>query len=229
MEIPGCKRIEITGLDRVEVWCAQLDQPPELLTEFAEILSADEKERAARYILGPIRDRFIVGRTILRLLLSNYLNKLPTEIEFAYGAHGKPYLTPETSLNFNLANSEELAVFAFAPTGRIGIDLEFIRPVTEMARIATSYFSEREKQQLFALPEAARQEAFFQCWTRKEAYLKALGDGLTHPLSTFSVTLGPNEPPRLLEVEGDVVEAQRWSLNSFIPSEGFIAALIADI
>lgn len=212
----------------MEVWCARLDQPAEILAELAEVLSSDEQARANRYRFGSIRDRFVVGRAIVRFLLSDYLNLSPTEIEFAYGPHGKPYLTTERPFNFNLANSEDLAVFAFSPNIRLGIDLEFIRPVNEMARIATSYFSELEKKMLFELPKSARLEAFFQCWTRKEAYLKALGEGLTHPLATFSVTLGPNEPPRLLEVEGEPDASQRWNFYSFVPSDGFIAALIAE-
>jgi 4'-phosphopantetheinyl transferase len=162
---------------------------------------------------------------MLRRLLGGFLGLEPERVELRYGPHGKPCVE---GLRFNLAHSHELALYAFSRGRELGVDLERIRPLRDAAAIAERYFSAEENAVLRSLPEIQRHEAFFRCWTRKEAYLKALGDGLARPLDSFDVTLAPGEPARLLRVQGAPDEAARWSLLHLDPAPGFVGALAAE-
>ena len=166
-------------------------------------LSPDERERADRFVFARDRDRFVAGRAFLRLLLAQYLGCEPRALRFRYGPNGKPALADERSdLHFNLAHSGALAVCALARGSELGVDLERLRPIRDAEGVVRSAFSPREVARLESLPETARLRAFYEGWTRKEAFLKALGHGLARPLDSFDVTLGPGEPPRLLRTLG---------------------------
>jgi 4'-phosphopantetheinyl transferase len=168
---------------------------------------------------------------MLRIILGHYLNLEPDQVRFIYGAQGKPALASrrgQDSLDLNLSHSQELALFAVTRRRRVGVDLECIRPIAEAEQIAARTFSAQEYQVWRTLPEAAKQEAFFHCWTRKEAYIKAIGDGLSRPLDRFDVSLAPGEPARLLNVAGHPEEATRWSLKELTPAPGYVAALAVE-
>ncbi len=146
-------------------------------------------------------------------------------------ARGKPILAPfvaDGSLQFNLAHSGELVLYAVTRGRRVGIDVEWMCSFDRFERIAARFFSARERAMLFSLPAVDRRTAFFNCWTRKEAYIKATGDGLARPLHSFTVSLAPDAPPQLLETDGDAAEAARWSLYSLTPAAGFAAALAVE-
>jgi 4'-phosphopantetheinyl transferase len=178
----------------VHVWRLPLDQPGEHGTYLRSLLSADEEERAQRFRFPRDRERFVVCRGLLRVLLGRYLSCHPGRLRFAYGAHGKPALAGGAAagrLCFNVAHSEGLALIAVARGREVGVDLECLRPETATEQLATSCFSARELEALRALPQQVRTEAFFRCWTRKEAYLKATGTGLSLGLDRFDVTLRP--------------------------------------
>ena len=210
----------------VHVWLASLDQLH--VRQLAQTLSEEELARADRFHFHRDRERFIVCRGVLRTILSRYLCVEPCRLRICYGPYGKPYLEEEVEedkLQFNLSHSRGLALYAFTRGRNIGVDLEYIRRMTDFGQIAARFFSRNENSALNALPESQRQEAFFNCWTRKEAYIKAIGNGLMHPLNSFDVSLAPGEPARLLNVEGDPQEASRWSLKSLNPAPGYIAAL----
>jgi len=128
-------------------------------------------------------------------------------------------------LSFNVAHSHEIALFAFTPQGEVGVDVEYQRDLPDLAQVAERFFSARENEELQGLPADQQREAFYNCWTRKEAFIKALGDGLTHPLDTFVVTLASGEPARLLQVDGDPQEAGRWRFEALYPGQGYTAAL----
>jgi 4'-phosphopantetheinyl transferase len=145
--------------------------------------------------------------------------------------HGKPYLAAKFNpgdLRFNLAHSNELAVYAFALGREIGIDVEHVHALPDAEQIAARFFSAQENVVLRMLPEGQRLEAFFNCWTRKEAYIKAIGEGLSHPLDQFQVSLSPEEPTRLLNVEGSPEEVTRWSIAPWVPAAGYVAALVVE-
>jgi 4'-phosphopantetheinyl transferase len=195
------------------------------------LLSADEAQRAARYGFARDRRRFVVARATLRILLGRYLNLEPGRVRFCYGTHGKPALDAlqcEGDLRFSLAHSEDLALYAIASGREVGVDLEWVRPLADLRQIAETFFSARERAALFELEPAHRPEAFYACWTRKEAYLKARGEGLALPLDQFDVSLAPGEPARLLGVRGDPRERQRWSLHALAPAAGCVAALAVE-
>ncbi|CAG0930688.1 4'-phosphopantetheinyl transferase [Thermoflexales bacterium] len=205
----------------VHVWYVSLEQPAPLTHQLEQLLSSDERERAARFHFEHDRRRFIVGHGALRTLLGRYLQVEPTRLEFCYGAYGKPYLAEESTggaLRFNLAHSHELAVYAFTREGEVGIDIEHIHPLADLDHIAARFFSKAESTILLGLPEDQRLMAFFNCWTRKEAYIKARGEGLSHPLDQFQVSLIPGEPTQLLKVEGSPEEVSRWFMTAFVPS-----------
>jgi len=217
--------------DEIHVWRAGLDEPEGKVRRLARLLSDEERERADRFVLDRVRRRFIVGRALLRTILGRYLGPSPDQIRFAYGAHGKPALAPpddEAGLRFNVSHSDGLALYAIGRGREIGVDVERIRPLPGAERIAERFFSLPERTALQALPASAKLEAFFTCWTRKEAYIKARGDGLGHPLDQFAVTLAPGEPARLWPAGADDGhEVSRWSLEALPPAPGYVAAVAA--
>jgi 4'-phosphopantetheinyl transferase len=213
----------------VHIWQLSLEQSPATMSRLSELLAADEKERARRFHFEADRRHFIAGRGWLRMLLARYLGIPPTEIEFTYSEYGKPQIgalnEPEPPLNFNLAHSKGVALYAFTRLGEIGVDIEYIRPEFPDEEIARRFFSASEVARLKDLPIATRPQAFFNCWTRKESFIKAKGLGLSLPLDQFDVTLDPAEPVALLRTSWDENEAAQWSLQTIETAPGYAAAV----
>lgn len=215
----------------VHVWRASLDQSPESVARLAELLGEDERERAARFFFEKDRRRFTVARGILRTLLAGYLGIRPEAVRFRYGLRGKPFLEPEggaETLRFNLSHSNEMALLAFSPGRELGIDIEWMRANLACEQIAERFFSPSEVGTLRSLPPEVRPRAFFTCWTRKEAFIKARGTGLSSPLAEFDVSLAPGEPARLLRTAWDRDEAARWELRELHPAPNYAAALAVE-
>ncbi|MFZ0638724.1 MAG: 4'-phosphopantetheinyl transferase superfamily protein [Candidatus Acidiferrales bacterium] len=218
----------VLGCDEVHVWRATLDQTPSQIQSFLHNLSADEQARAKRFHFQRDRERFIVARGVLRAILAGYLNKAPECLSFCYSSYGKPTLAEESgwdATRFSVSHSQGVALYAFTRGREVGIDLEHIRFDMAVAEIAERFFSRREVATLRALPTDLQQQAFFCCWTRKEAYIKARGEGLSLPLDQFDVSVGPGEPAAILGTQRDPSEASCWSLQEFVPAPGYVAAL----
>ena len=211
--------------EEVHVWRTRLEQPLELQESYLRTLAEDERVRANRFHFDQHRRHFVVARGFLRALLARYLDTTPEAVRFAYGPYGKPVLEGESSLRFNASHSGDWAVYAFVQDHEVGIDVEEIKEDFGTEGIAERFFSTGEVQTLNALPEAEKPAAFFRCWTRKEAYIKAIGSGLSHPLDSFDVTLAPGEPAALLRSEREPVSLARWSLFNLDVAEGYAAAL----
>jgi 4'-phosphopantetheinyl transferase len=212
----------------VHVWTTSLDAAAGRLEEAASILSVDERARAGRFHFDRDRRRFIVGRAMLRALLGSYLEMDPASLTFEYGPAGKPTLglgTAGPDLKFNVAHSGALALYAVTWHCEVGIDIERLRMIPEVEKIAGHYFSPGENAQLRSLPWARRSEAFLIGWTRKEAYLKARGIGLS-ALEEIEVSLLPNELELRSRVEGDPLATGSWSLCDLHPGSGYVAALV---
>jgi 4'-phosphopantetheinyl transferase len=215
----------------VEVVVAGLDIGPQAVRAAAALLSEAELRRAGRFAFERDRRRYTVARARLRQLLAQRLASPPQAIELAYGRQGKPALAarhPGPDLRFNVSHCDDLAVYAFAWGREVGIDVEAVRPLCDAADIAARFFSRRESEAYHALEPGDRPLGFFNCWTRKEAFIKALGEGLSHPLERFDVSLAPGEPARLLSVADTPGEACGWQLRSFCPAPGFVAAVVAE-
>ena len=214
--------------DEMHVWRARLDRGPAVVRAMRDTLTPDERERADRFRFEKDRVRFVVARGALRDILGRYLGSPPGAISFSPGEFGKPELAgaaAESRLRFNVSHSDGLALYAVNREREVGVDLELLREDFAGLEIAERFFSPREVQALRALPRESRAAAFFNCWTRKEAYIKARGEGLSHPLHGFTVSLAPGEPAELLATDDDPAEAARWSLVELSPAEGFAAAL----
>ena len=217
------------GEDEVHVWQARLDAPAPRIDALRDTLSPDERERAARFRFERDRERFIVARGLLRRLLGEYLDLSPEQIRFGYGPRGKPFLAePDDTLRFNLSHAGQIVLYALTRRRRIGIDIEHVRPVAALDTLCRHWLSPRENAMLSDLGDEARLLGFFNCWTRKEAYVKARGDGLDHPLDRFTVSLLPGEPARLLAVQDDPDESARWSLQALTPAPDYVAALAVE-
>ena len=217
--------------DEVHVWWASLDPSASHVQRLAQLLSADEYMRAERFHFERDRKRFIVGRGLLRTILGRYLQTEPSRLQFRYTFHGKPALTEAFDgdmVNFNVSHSQGLALYAVTRGREIGVDLECVRPISDAEQIAGRFFSARENAVFRTLPARKKLAAFFNCWTRKEAYLKAIGDGLARPLDQFDVSLAPGEPARLLHTEGDPQEVSRWILQELTPAPGYVATLAVE-
>ena len=212
----------------VHVWRASLEQPPEVVQRLLRTLDTDEQTRAGRFHFEKHRRRFGVGRGVLRLLLGRYLEVKPEEVRFAYGPYGKPELDAARharALRFNASHSHELAVYAFVQDHDVGIDVEHVKEDFATQEIAERFFSEFENEVLRALPREQQAAGFFRCWTRKEAYIKAIGSGLSHPLDQFDVTLAPDEPATLLRDRRDAEVATRWEMFNLDLPAGYLGAL----
>lgn len=221
----------VIGCDEVHVCQAELDQPPSQVQSFFDTLAADERARAGRFYFAEDRARYIAARGMLRAILGRYLQRAPESLTFFYGARGKPALSAETggdAIRFNVSHSHGVAFYAVARGREVGIDLERIRCDVAVAEIAERFFSRREAAILRTLPSEAQHQAFFHCWTRKEAYIKAHGEGLSLPLDQFDVSLAPGDPAAILGTRPDPSEASRWSLQDLSAAPGYVAALAAE-
>ena len=210
----------------IHVWRARLDCHESLLPQFEATLSSDETSRAERFHFSTHRNGYVIGRGILRELLARYLGGSPAELEFRYGPWGKPCLrleNPSQSVQFNVSHSQGWALLAFAVGRSLGVDVEFVRADVAAEEIAERYFSAREIAELRALPQAMLAEGFFLCWTRKEAYIKARGEGLQIPLDSFHVSLTPGGPELL---EGP--DSSQWDVHSLSPGPRYVGALVAE-
>jgi 4'-phosphopantetheinyl transferase len=194
-------------------------------------LSTDEIERAERFRFGRDRARFILARGTLRTLLGHYLGADPASLSFSHNDYGKPALAGEwtgSGVNFNLSHSHEVVLYAFARGRAVGIDVEHVRPELSGEDIAARFFSAPETEALRSQPPNTRPSAFFSCWTRKEAYIKARGEGLSYALDRFAVSVDSGAQDVVLDVFGDAAESRRWTIISLLPDEGYVAALAAE-
>jgi 4'-phosphopantetheinyl transferase len=217
--------------DDIHLWRGRLDQPPWRVQQLAQTLSADERARANRFRFEIHRARFIVARATLRVILSHYLDIEPDQVQLCYGPHGKPYLHEDMNqalIRFSVAHSHQLAVYALTRAREIGIDLEYTHPVPHIEQTAAGFMTRGELARLSALPAGQQQEAFYLCWTCKEAYVKARGVGLGQPLERLEVSITPGRPACLLGIVGNPRETCRWSLHSFTPAPGYLAALAVE-
>jgi 4'-phosphopantetheinyl transferase len=191
-----------------------------------ELLDADERERAARFVFQRHRDHFAVGRARLRLVLGRYLGADPAALRFSYGFAGKPELTPPC-FPFNVSHSDGLALIAIGGPGRLGIDIERVRPRKDPGSFRY-FFAPAEQAALQALPPEMQERAFYTCWTRKEAYIKGRGDGLGFGLDRFEVSVSPVVPAKLLRVLDDPEEPSRWEMRSLDPAPDYAATLAVE-
>ena len=204
---------------RVHVWRISLKEEYTNASWYEECLSFDEKDKSRRYRFQHSRNDYVITRGTLRHLLGRYLNKDPRTIQFTYNPFGKPSLANPTlkGITFNVSHSNEYALVGFTVKKEIGIDVEYIRPETLNERVAESFFSNKEAKMLSELPRELQVYGFFNCWTRKEAYIKAKGEGLTIPLNQFDVSLHPDEPAALLHSNLDPTDVSKWTLIAIRP------------
>jgi 4'-phosphopantetheinyl transferase len=210
----------------VHVWTASLERSTERVAQMRGLLASDERHQADRFRFERDRARYTVGRALLRALLSRYVQAPPADLDFEYGEYRKPMLAHGPW--FNVSHSGPTALFAFTSATEIGVDVELDHADFARERIAERFFSPSEVHVLRSLPADAQPRAFLTCWTRKEAFIKARGDGLSLPLDSFDVTLAPNVPAGLLRTAWCKEEPRRWWLQDLSdPDDGYIAALAA--
>ena len=209
------------------IWHIDLNESADAEFRWHEFLSADEKERAVRFHFERDRKNFSATRGLLRIVLAQYLGKSPQEITFCYAEKGKPALAKALydngNIQFNVSHSGEAALFGFTRKKQIGVDIEHIRRDVEIRTIARRFFSAQEQAELTTFPEAQQIQLFFRIWTLKESFIKALGEGLSHPLDQFDVSVDPNSPPTL-STRPNAFDAQRWHLQVLDAGADYAAA-----
>lgn len=217
-------RLDLTEAE-VHIWAMSLARRRQV--DFEDILSEDEMERAERFVFEKDRVHFVAARGGLRLILGRYLGRDPDQVVFGYSERGKPYLegAPQ-GLQFNVSHTEDLALYAMVRDREVGVDVEYRgRKVKERERIAERFFPRAEYEAFLEVPDNQKQEAFLNCWTRKEAFIKALGEGLYYPLDAFVVTLTPGEDTQLVHIRGDSGTAKEWTLHHLDPGPDYIGAV----
>ncbi len=207
------------------IWVVDLIAKESNIESYYDILSDDECIRAKKFKFVNDRNKFIVCRGVLRELSAKLLDKTAQTIAFNYGEFGKPYFAHDTTLNFNVSHSGDLAVICFLDNPTFGIDIELIKNDFDVLDIATNFFSESEIMALKETPKEIQPLAFYRCWTRKEAFIKAEGSGLSFPLDSFAVSMDSDDTASLLETKWDSREKEAWELYSFIPVQHYRAAL----
>ena len=219
------------GEGEVHVWRACLDVTVEELQVRSKLMKEEERARGARYLRAEVGSRFVAGRGLLRRLLGMYLGTDAAEVEFTFNSFGKPALAAKHGagdLRFNVSHSHDWALIAFTRGRELGVDIERVRPDFATREIAQRFFSPSEARRLIALPAATQTEAFFQCWTRKEGYIKARGEGLSRGLDSFEVAFGPGVDAAVLNALDDASPTARWLVLDLQPAQGFAGALVVE-
>jgi 4'-phosphopantetheinyl transferase len=217
--------------EEVHVWRASCSLPAEVMRALRGLLSEDEAARADRFRFARDRDDFTVARGGLRVILGRYTGRAPGSLRFIYSPYGKPSLDEGAggvALRFNLSHSGGVALYAVTVGREVGVDVEQVREEMDCVGVADRFFSANEVKVLQSLAPEARTRAFFDCWARKEAYIKARGEGLSLPLDSFDVSLAPGEPAALLRTRGDAAEAARWTLRELSAGRDYAAALAVE-
>jgi 4'-phosphopantetheinyl transferase len=215
------------GANEIHIWLAVLEQPVSILHGFIHALSIEERIKAENFYFERDRNSFIVRRGILRTIIGRYLDVEPNRILFRFGKNGKPALDntfDSETIHFNLSHSHGVALFAFSRNHEIGVDIEYMCDISEMDKIVESFFSIEESEVFRSLSESKKKEAFFYCWTCKEAFIKALGEGMSLPLDRFEVSLVPSEPFKLLNIDGDSRKATRWTIREIKAAPNYAGA-----
>ena len=218
-------------VNEVHVWRACLSQPHAYIHQLRDVLAADEQVRAARYSSVRMRAHFIIVRGLLRTIIGRYRGLDPQQLRFQYGVHGKPALAVEDGgdmVRFNVSHAHELVLIAVTRDHEVGIDIEFVHRRRAERQIAERFFSAQEVAVLRALPEHMQHEAFYHCWTRKEAHVKARGIGLALPLNRFTVSVSPEEPAILIDTLDDPSGMASWTLEMIAPGCGYVAAIAVE-
>jgi len=222
--LPSDKRV--LGDDEVDVWRLSLDPLDSMVSELRARLSAEENDRAEKFKFQKDRKRYILTHGLLRVILSVYADVSPEELKFTQNRYGKPELVHPSGLNltFNLSHSHERALIGIARGRQIGVDIEYVKNDFEWKEVVERFFSSREIQMINALPKNLQQKAFFTCWTRKEAYVKATGMGLSLPLKEFDVSPVPGAATLLLSHK----EASQWSMKEVDVAESYVATVVVE-
>ncbi len=210
----------------VHIWKAEFQSFRQVQDLLASWLNVEETQRWQRYIAEDVRERFLTSRGLLRAIISFYTGRDPSEIQFAVSPHGKPNLCfpGQTGMEFSVSHSSGIILFAFTKGLPVGIDVETMRQELEHNMISSKYFSQLENQSILDLPQSLQKHAFFNCWTRKEAYLKGLGVGLQAPLQDFSVSVSPHEPAFLIDPLPADNDGDPWQIVAIEPQPGYAAA-----
>lgn len=211
------------GPNEVHLWQSSLHTIPERLGCFRKVLGAEELSRSERLRTEEARQSFIVARGIARYLLGRYLARPPEAILIGYGEHGKPEVP---GLHFSISHSGQVALFAFAAACAVGVDVEELRSLPNQDQLAERFFAPVEAAALRDAAPDIRELAFFNCWTRKEAYVKALGHGLGIALNEFQVSFAPQEDPRIIHIGGKASSASEWHVHAVNPKPGYVGALV---
>jgi 4'-phosphopantetheinyl transferase len=209
----------------VQVWGVWLSGSDDSLAYYRSTLSPEELQRAERFRFEHLRHSYTRSRGSLRLLLAHYLGHPPNEIQLIYRPKGKPILRDSSQIDFNASHSGQMALYAFTVGCELGIDVEQLRKLDDAESIAARFFSTAEASELLSLTPEQRGPAFFRCWTRKEAYVKAVGGGLAIPLNLFQVTLLPGIPARFVQLASDMGTAADWTLDHLELAPGYLGAL----
>lgn len=216
-------------LETIACWRVDLEQPEASVATLETVLSDDERARAARFVFSRDRRRFIVTRACLRALLARACDEPAKAIRFAYAQHGKPSLAARTgapAVHFSVSHSADVALIALTRGTALGVDLEAVRPLPDLLDIASRFFTPTETETIMTVPPEERELAFFLCWTRKEAFSKALGDGLTLALDRYRVACRPGEPARILDIDGSAAAAAEWAVSDLRPAPRFVGAAV---
>ena len=208
----------------IHIYRSSLESTDEKLIGSELLLSPDELQKAYRFKFEKDRDHYITGRALLRNILGKYLNQSPENIIFSYSEKGKPYIK-DSLIKFNLAHSGSMAVFAFAENAEVGIDIEYMRELPDALEIAKRFFSDEEVKEFMKVSEDEIRAAFFNCWTRKEAFIKAIGEGLSYPLKDFTVTLIPGDNPEIKWIKKKNDEVKEWKLINIQTDQNYISSL----
>lgn len=219
------------GNEDVHVWLGKVPGDAVEISACARLLDGPERLRAERFVGMEARNEFVFGRALLRLLLGGVLRVDPTEVAIGYESRGKPRLisgSAEGDIRFNLAHSNSLVVIALAKGREVGVDVEWTGREMDWPLIAERVFSASELGGVLALPPEQQERAFFAGWTRKEAYLKATGEGLTDEISEIEFTFAPGKPAEVLRLPGADVETVSWEVHEIPLPEGFVGALVVE-